>query len=201
VTAGASSALQAAALCLEYPDDEWRVSHLPLLSRAAEALPALPLRRFVHHAATADADALARHYVDTFDLRRRCCPYLTYYTFGDTRDRGMALLEFTAAYRAAGFAVASDELPDHLAVACEFAAREPARGAELLQRNRAGVELLALALREAGSPYVDVVDTVRALLPQASERDLERAMDLARSGPPAEQVGLEPFAVDNTGAR
>jgi nitrate reductase delta subunit len=193
-------AFQAAALCLEYPDTDWRASRLPLVARAADALPGLPLGRFVRHAAATDPDELARHYVDTFDLRRRCCPYLTYYTFGDTRDRGMALLEFTAAYRAAGFAVASDELPDHLSVVCEFAARRPAEGIDLMQRHRAGVELLALALREAGSPYADVVDAVRALLPTASEQDLERAMDLARSGPPAEEVGLEPYAVD-TGAR
>lgn len=37
---------------------------------------------------------LAAHYGATFDLKRRCCPYLTYYTYGDTRKRGMALLRF-----------------------------------------------------------------------------------------------------------
>ena len=57
--------------------------------------------------------------VDTFDLRRRCL-YLTYYSFGDTRKRGMALLQFTAAYRVAGFELAADELPDHVAMLCEF---------------------------------------------------------------------------------
>ena len=59
--------------------------------------------------------------MDTFDLRRRCL-YLTYYSFGDTRKRGMALLQFTAAYRVAGFELAADELPDHLAMLCEFTA-------------------------------------------------------------------------------
>jgi nitrate reductase delta subunit len=196
-----AAVFQAVALCLEYPDGEWRATRLPLLVRAADTLPGLPFGKFVRHAAASEADALTRHYVDTFDLRRRCCPYLTYYTFGDTRDRGMALLQFTAAYRAAGFAVASEELPDHLSVVCEFAARRPADGIDLLQRHRAGVELLALALRDAGSPYADVLDTVRALLPAASEEDLRRAMDLARSGPPAEEVGLEPYAADTAGAR
>ena len=51
--------------------------------------------------ATSPAD-VAQHYVQTFDLRRRCALYLTYYRYGDTRKRGMAMLEFKAAYRAAG---------------------------------------------------------------------------------------------------
>jgi len=34
----------------------------------------------------------------------------------------------------------------------------------------------------------------RALLPEPAPADLARALDLARSGPPAEEVGLEPFA-------
>ena len=41
-------------------------------------------------------------YVETFDLRRRCCLYLTYYTYGDTRKRGMALLQFKHLYRGPG---------------------------------------------------------------------------------------------------
>lgn len=184
-----AAAFQAAALCLEYPDESL-LATLPLLRRVGA------FHTFLDHVAQTPLEQLQRDYVATFDLRRRCCLYLTYYTYGDTRDRGMALLQFTAAYRAAGFAVTSAELPDHLAVVCEFAARRPEEGVALLQRNRAGVEMVASALRDAGSPHVQVIDAVRALLPPAREQDIERAMDLARSGPPAEQVGLAPFAVD-----
>ena len=192
-----AATFQAVALCLEYPDERWH-TQLPLLERAAGQVPELPLGRFVRHAAQSDSAALTSHYVDTFDLRRRCCLYLTYYTYGDTRDRGMALLQFSSAYRAAGFTVASGELPDHLAVVCEFAAHRPDAGLRLLRRHRVGVDLLALALRDVGSPYLDVAETVRSLLPPVGEDEIERAMDLARSGPPAEDVGLEPYGV--TGA-
>lgn len=57
------------------------------------------------------------------------CLYLTYYSRGDTRKRGMALLQFTAAYRTAGFELAAGELPDHLSVLCEFTAPAPGRPA------------------------------------------------------------------------
>lgn len=176
-------AFQAAALCLEYPDESL-IATVPLLRRART------VDRFLDTIEGTPLAQLQTSYVETFDLRRRCCPYLTYYTYGDTRDRGMALLQFTSAYRAAGFEVASGELPDHLAVVCEFAARRREQGITLLQRHRAGLELLALALREAGSPYVHVVDSIRVLLPAAAPQDLDRAMELARTGPPAEEVGI-----------
>ena len=38
------------------------------------------------------------------------------------------------------------------------------------------------------------VDAIRAVLPDAAPADLDRALQLARSGPPEEEVGLEPFA-------
>ena len=197
-------ALQAAALCLDYPD-ETLLANLPLLQETVAALPAAaaaPLGRFVDHLGSTSPDRLARDYVQTFDLQRRCCLYLTYYAYGDTRKRGMALLRFTHAYRAAGITFAGSELPDHLGVVCEVAARVPQTGLMLLREQRAGVELLRTALHDAGSLYVNVLDTIRAVLPDPAPRDLDRAMQLARSGPPAEEVGLEPFAPpESVGAR
>ena len=51
----------------------------------------------------------------------------------------MALLRFTAAYRAAGFELAGGELPDHLAVLCEFTAAAPEAGLALFRGHRAGL--------------------------------------------------------------
>ena len=184
-----AATLQAAALCLEYPDGPWR-AHLPLLRAAATP----ELRPFVAYATAHDEGQMTRHYVETFDLRRHCCLYLTYYTYGDTRKRGMALLRFSHAYRSAGFVLESGELPDHLGVVCEFAARNESAGRRLLAEHRVGIELLRLALRDASSPYVHVLAAISAVLPALSTRELERAIELARSGPPAEEVGLEPFA-------
>lgn len=175
---------QAAALCLEYPDESL-LELLPTLRNVR------PLDEFVQHVERTPLAQLQADYVDTFDLRRRCSLYLSYFAFGDTRKRGIALLHYSSTYRAAGFVVTSGELPDHLAVVCEFAARCPDAGVQLLQQSRTGLEVLALALRAAGSPYVHVVDAVRAVLPAAADEDLEAALDLARTGPPMEEVGVE----------
>jgi nitrate reductase delta subunit len=192
-----ATALQAASLLLDYPDEPL-LAQLPLLSSAAELVPKAaraPLLRMVAHLQRADPQQAQCDYVDTFDLRRRCCLFLTYYAFGDTRKRGMALLRFTHAYKATGYELRADELPDHLSVVCEFAATvDMESGLSLLTEHRAGLELIRMALADMGSPYVDAVDLVRSVLPNLQPGDLERAMELAHAGPPAEEVGLEPFA-------
>lgn len=146
---------------------------------------------------------VAQHYVETFDLRRRCALYLTYHRHGDTRRRGMALLAIKTAYRAAGFRPSDDELPDYLPLVLDFAALSP-DGAKLLRRHRADLELLRRALREAGTPYAGLVEAVCARLPGLGRRDLAVVRRAWESGPPEEEVGLEPFAppeyLDGTGA-
>lgn len=142
------------------------------------------------------ATELAAQYVETFDLRRRCSLYLTYYAYGDTRRRGVALVEFKQAYRKAGLETASDELPDHLAVVLEFAsvpdqaAREA--GLRLLLAHRAGLELLRLALTDAGSPWAGAVTAVCATLPPLDGDERTAVARLAAEGPPGEEVGLDP---------
>jgi len=194
-----------AALILDYPDEEL-LARLPELQLAARTLPE-PLReqlcRVLDHLGGTELSQLAADYVATFDLRRRCCLYLTYYAYGDTRKRGIALLGFKQAYRAAGLELAADELPDHLSVLLEFSATEdPDAGTALLLEHRAGLELLRLALTDAGSPYADAVAAVCATLPPLLGPDREAVARLAAEGPPGEDVGLEPFAPpDYMGAR
>jgi nitrate reductase delta subunit len=150
--------------------------------------------RFLDWLRATPPDRVAQHYVATFDLRRRCALYLTYYRFGDTRRRGMAMLEFKAAYRAAGFEPSDAELPDYLPMVLDFAALTP-RGAALLRRHRADLELLRHALHEAGTPYAGVADAICAQLPRLGRRDLVLVRKALRGdGPPREEVGLEPFA-------
>jgi nitrate reductase delta subunit len=189
-------ALAAISLLLGYPEPAL-LAELPLLRDATAGLssPAGPsLRRLIAHLGRTPPAALAAEYVDTFDLRRRCCLYLTYYTCGDTRRRGVALLRFTHEYRSAGLEPPDGELPDHLAVVCNFAALAPEPGIRLLVEHQPAIELLRSALKEAGSPYLDALDALAAVLPHPTASDVQRALDLARQGPPAEAVGLEPFA-------
>ncbi len=190
-------AWQSTSLLLGYPDDAL-VARVPLVAAAARRLPssvAEPVTAFLDHLVSTPLSELATAYVETFDHQRRCCLYLTYVQHGDTRRRGVALLRFKAAYRAAGMELTDEELPDHLAVVLEFGATvDPVAGWELLLDHRAGVELLRLALTDAGSPWAAVAQAVCATLPPLHGSDRDAVLRLAAAGPPGEQVGLAPFA-------
>lgn len=190
-------AWQIQSLLLSYPDEQL-LDRRPLLRAATRTVPApvaTPLRAFLDHLDRTTLTELQADYVATFDHRKKFSPYLTYFAYGDTRKRGMALLRFKHAYRAAGLVLDDGELPDHLAVVLEFAATgDAAVGQRLMIEHRAGLELMRLGLREAGSPWAHVLASVSATLPPLGRHEHEAVARLAAEGPPEEEVGLAPFA-------
>ena len=128
---------QCASLLLAYPDEHFaerlRIAdelRAPLAGRAAEMLA-----RTVDALRARDPMQAAADYVEIFDLRRRSTMYLTYWTAGDTRNRGRAMPAFAQAYRDTGSRPPVDEAPDHLPVVLEFAATvDPRCGASAAGR-------------------------------------------------------------------
>ncbi|SON59262.1 Nitrate reductase-like protein NarX [Mycobacterium simulans] len=189
-----------AALLLDYPSPQ-TLAMLDQLTAAASELPdavGTPILDFLlHEFAPGDPMRLAEQYVETFDMRRRASLHLTYYAYGDTRKRGMALLRFKHAYRQAGMQVGDEELPDYLPLVLEFAATvDTLQGERLLAEHVPVLELLRLSLRDSGSSYAGILAAVLATLPPISTADRRRIAELAAQGPPDEDVGLEPFAMD-----
>ena len=185
-----------ASVLLQYPTLSLfdGLDELDLFAATAGPKPAREaFGRFLGWLRATPATEVAQHYVKTFDLRRRCALYLTYYRYGDTRKRGMAMVVFKTAYRDAGYTVSEDELPDFLPVVLDFAALCP-KGERLLSSHRADLELLRRGLVKARSPYVEVVTAVTAALPKLGKRELGQVRTAWKAGPPAEDVGLEPFA-------
>ena len=123
----------AVSVLLDYPGDDFETK----LDAVEEALADLPkpasasLATFVSYARAAGLRAMQTTYVETFDQRRRCALGLTYYTHGDTRGRGQAILAFKEILRRAGFEMEREELPDHLPVVLEFAAFDETGSAEV----------------------------------------------------------------------
>jgi len=193
----APEAFEIASLLLRYPAQA-ELDRDPEVAAAAGLLPKRlrgPIERFLAHRSETPAIDLEQEYVETFDTRRRCTLNVSYYLYGDTRRRGVALLRLKRMYAAAGLVLDSDELPDHLPVMLEFAAlAPPGYGEHVLQEHRVGIELLLLSLRDAGRPHADVLDAVSAALPRLGLSQTRAVRRLAAEGPPDEQVGLEPFA-------
>lgn len=200
--------LMAASILLDYPQEDFPER----LQAVREVLPAMPedvagqFASFADWAETKPLFDLGSHYVETFDQRRRCALWLSYYVAGDTRQRGAAILGFKYAMRDAGWEMDREELPDYLPVVLEFAAVDQSNtGVELLASHREGVEVLRSALLSAHSPYHHLVAAVCAVLPELDEETADRYQKLISQGPPAELVGitdtspgLAPFSLTGT---
>jgi nitrate reductase molybdenum cofactor assembly chaperone NarJ/NarW len=193
--AAVAQTLKLCSVLLCYPDDELVAARGELATAAAQATPpaaAHGLARFCAWWGAQPALSLQQHYVETFDLDRRCGLYLTFYGEGDKRARGTALLRLKRMYRAAGLPLEGSELPDFLPVMLEFAADAPdGKGLVVLREHRPALQLLRSSLHEYGTPYAAVLDAVCAAVGEPSAADRARAIKLAAAGPPTELVGLE----------
>ena len=182
-----------ASALLIYPDETF-MERLEVIRAEIEELKGPfkePLQKFCIAVSGLCLDDIQRHYVEIFDMRRRCSLFLTSWTHGDTRNRGMALIYFKEKYKEAGIILSDEELPDHLAVVLEFAAVvDPVEGSLLLGEHRAPIELIRDALRSSDSYYLHLLDAIVATLPPMTPEIAERARALALSGPPQEFVGL-----------
>ena len=189
---------QSASLLLSYPGAGMpkRLDTVEQFLAHMRASVAQPLTQTLAALRALDPCRAAADYVDTFDLNRRATMFLTYWTAGDTRNRGEHMLAFATAYRAAGVEPPKDESPDHLPVVLEFAATvDPQTGRRLLADHRMSIDALFEALTEAGSPYAHAVAAVARSLPAATDVQQRAAQRLAQAGPPTESVGLQPFTL------
>lgn len=202
------TAHMAASLLLAYPDEDV-LAAVDAVRASAPSLPGPVRERLEDFCDVLTASGgpglreLQARYVATFDLKRKCSMYLSYYAAGDTRRRGTALVAFVEAYRAAGWEVTGSELPDYLPTVLEFSARttgdDATIAAGLLASHRDGIEVLRTALESARSPWTGLVEAVCLTLPPLDERTQQRYVELVTAGPPAELVGMEPFALEPYG--
>ena len=192
-------AWQVISLLLEYPDSGHR-QRLAQVQQAIEPLPApvrRPIEAFIAETRSIPLPQLQSCYVETFDLNRRCALYLSYYSHGDTRRRGVALLRFRQLYQSHGVDLCDQELPDHLCVVLEFGATVDLDGGwRLLNEHRVGIEILHDALVERQSPWAALLEGLIATLPALSGDHDEAIARLIAQGPPSEEVGLDGYALD-----
>ena len=198
-------ALHAASLVLAYPDqdllDNLETIRAALAGTSAEEQFAPVLAHLGGDLQGGEGDpstrlaALQAYHVQEFDLSRKHSLHLSYWTDGDTRRRGTALVDVQRVYRESGLDVdLGGELPDYLPLVLEFAAADPEAGLPVLQRFRASLELIRLGLEADAIPHAGVLAAVCGCLPGDPARS--RAEVQARFGDvqPIEFVGLSESA-------
>lgn len=125
------------------------------------------LQAFRTYSETAPLGRLEELYSSTFDLGATCHPYVGYHLLGESYKRSVFLLELKACYRAQGFEVPENELPDHLAVMLRFLAAndDSTLAAELVHEA-----LLPAIDRMTGRVKSEGYDEERASMPLESPK-------------------------------
>ncbi len=182
---------QAAGLLLGYPDEEL-LGRLGMIESAVATTGAA--RHFagtLAHLRSKPVMELQSWHVQEFDLSRRHALHLTYWTNGDTRQRGEALAAIKQVYRASGLLVdLNGELPDYLPMVLEFTATgDRSLGLGILNRYRASLELLRMGLIRDSLPHAGILTAICDVLGGPSPGTLEDVKRLL-DGPPSETVGI-----------
>ena len=103
-------------------------------------------------------------YCELFDRGRATSLLLFEHVHGESRDRGRAMVDLMAQYRAAGLEIDSRELPDFLPLYLEYlASRSAAQAREGLQDIAPIPALLGARLQQRESPYAVLFDLLLAL--------------------------------------
>ena len=186
-------------LALDYPGEDWHERAEAIASVRLPDQIGAHVDAFLDVAQEGGVTRLREHYVETFDNRRRCSLYLTYYDMGDTRRRGAALQTMAEVYRALGYRPSDEELPDYLPQFLELSARSrDVLVSEVLAALAPGLQVVKLALERLSSPYAHLLAALDASLPELTEDQRTRVITLVSQGPPSELVGLDDHPVPLT---
>jgi len=115
--------LKLLSILLQYPDDEIVLS-LEELKETVAQVPEVEHRQrcvnFLDYLGNNSLIRLQEEYTSTFDLNPATCLNLTYHKWGDSRERGNALVDSRRLYHQAGYESSTGELPDYLPLVLEY---------------------------------------------------------------------------------
>ncbi|MFU0757136.1 Nitrate reductase molybdenum cofactor assembly chaperone NarJ [Serratia marcescens] len=161
--------LKVIARLLDYPEQAL-FDHQQALIEALEPASELDLRHsaqlilFIRRLCARPLLDAQADYCELFDRGRATSLLLFEHVHGESRDRGQAMVDLMAQYRAAGLEIDSRELPDFLPLYLEYlASRSAAQAREGLQDIAPILALLGARLQQRESPYAVLFDLLLAL--------------------------------------
>ena len=167
-------------LLLDYPDDD--------LYDALDAIPdevkreglltaemQQQLTRFLDACKQQTLEDWQMMYVNQFDTSRSVNLYLFDHIYGDSRERGQAMVNLKEMYEGAGYQLTASELPDFLPVFLEFLAFQDnaAAAARLLKDIKAVMEKLYKQLTDRNVFYNDLMAILIALADSDQQTNTE----------------------------
>jgi nitrate reductase delta subunit len=182
--------LRALAALLSYPESGMR-AHLSEVRAALREEGALGpahlagLEGLIEALEKGDPLETEAAYVDLFDRGRSTSLHLFEHVYGDSRDRGPAMVDLAQTYEQGGLLLGPGELPDYLPVVLEFASTRPAPEARAFLGEMAHIlNALFQTLQRRESAYASALGALLELageparpVPEVPEEPLDASWD------------------------
>ena len=104
-------------------------------------------------------------YSGLFDTSTHENLYLFDFVYGESRDRGQAMVDLKEAYTKTGLTLGNDELPDYLPVFLEFAALQPTANDafRLLSEVKPVLSVMEQKFQFRSHPYAPLISLIHSL--------------------------------------
>ena len=165
---------------LDYPTVELQAAADEIEQALAEerALPAVELdgvRAFIERLRRSDIMDLQEYWIGLFDRSKRLALHLYEHSYGESRDRGQAMVNLALTYRMNGFELNAAEMPDYLPLFLEFLSVIPEVHARRYLTDAIEIiEALRVRLEERDSTYAALLSALVMLASrQADEGEVE----------------------------
>jgi nitrate reductase delta subunit len=188
--------LRALGALITYPNPELRAAfpEIGAVLAGARLLPRAERERLaalIAQMRASDGIDLEARYVELFDRGRATSLHLFEHVHGESRDRGTAMVELKQIYAAAGYRLATSELPDYLPVVLEYLSCRTLTEARAMLGDCAHVlREIGEALVQRGSGYAAVFAALLAVAQQQA-LDWSKAGEAAPSEPPVDEDWAE----------
>jgi len=124
----------------------------------------------IKHLQQTELLSLEENYVSLFDFKSSLSLHLLEHTYGDSRDRGQALLDIVSYYEKSGLYLQPGSMPDYMPVFLEHLSFLPTiKASQVLSCHINTIALLEQRLKEHDSAYTAVFSALKSL--SASKED------------------------------
>ena len=179
---------------LDYPTPELQIALDEVEQAIVEerALPAGELdgvRALIERLRRSDIMDAQEYWIGLFDRSKRLALHLYEHSYGESRDRGQAMVNLALTYRMNGFELNAAEMPDYLPLFLEFLSVIPEVHARRYLTDAIEIiEALRIRLEERDSTYAAVL----AALVTLASRDVDDAeVEAILAGEPEDPADLE----------
>lgn len=132
------------------------------------------LKKVNNHLFRYTSKMLREIYVSTFDLKEKLSLYLTAHEYGDSPNRGGALITLQKIIKELGYERVNDELADYIPMLLELLAVAPESVEHMQLHKRLAISIhRILAHIEEGNPYVGILRLLSVhVFPKPTEKEI-----------------------------